>query len=219
MNVEIVMLGTSPLLMHNPRMVDPDFSITREIKALAAKRKKTDDDVRQIEDLEWRGGIYTEGINGEEVIVQPTSKVRKCLINTARITKLGKSVERALIQTSLNTPLIYDGPRQVAQLVVNTSYRSRLSVGIGKKRVMRCRPEFNPWGHIVSCIFVEDAGMNFDELVRIVALAGIAERIGDNRVNGYGAFRGHVRDVDAKGYRKIEPTIEGLKKFFGALDG
>ena len=43
MKIRIDLKGTSPLLMHNPRMVDPNFHINREIKGLTAKRKKTDD--------------------------------------------------------------------------------------------------------------------------------------------------------------------------------
>ena len=92
MKIEIILTGTSPLLCHNPRMVDPDFELNRQLKALTAKRKKTDEDMKQIERLEWYGGLYEQ--NG--VVVQPTSKVRKCIINAAKISKQGKSIERAL---------------------------------------------------------------------------------------------------------------------------
>ena len=39
MNITIEFHGTSPLLMHNPRMVDPEFDLNRQIKAITAKRK------------------------------------------------------------------------------------------------------------------------------------------------------------------------------------
>ncbi|MCJ7642387.1 MAG: hypothetical protein MUO29_10895, partial [Desulfobacterales bacterium] len=88
--------GTTPLLHHNPRMVDPNYEINRQIKALTAKRKKTDEDLRQIGELEWVGGLYTEVIDGKMVVTQPTSKLRKCFVNAAKITKQGKSLERAI---------------------------------------------------------------------------------------------------------------------------
>lgn len=188
MEVTLQLTGTSPLLMHNPRMVDPEFSITREIKAIAAIRRKTDEHLRQMEKLEWYGGLYEE--NG--VVVQPTSKVRKCLINAGRISKRGKDVERALTMTQLNVPLDYNGPKKIDDLFADPRYHSRLSVGIGQKRVMRVRPSFFPWGLTVPAIFIEDAGLNYDELERIVGLAGLVEGIGDNRVNGYGKFEGKV---------------------------
>lgn len=192
MKITIELTGTSPLLMHNPQMVDPDFEITRQIKTLTSKRKKTDEDLRQIERLEWYGGLYTANEKNKSVVMQPTSKVRKCLINTAKISKLGKAVERAVTFTSLNVPLVYDGSSDIDELFADKRFHSRLSVGIGGKRVIRVRPQFFPWSLSVDGIFVEDAGLNLQELRDIVDLAGVVERVGDNRVNGYGAFSGKL---------------------------
>jgi hypothetical protein len=189
MMISIELHGTSPLLMHNPRMVDPEFDMCRQIRALTGKRKKTDEDLRQIEKLEWYGGLYTT----DGVVTQPTAKVRKCLINTAKITKQGKMVERALSFTALDVPLLFDGAsRKIDELWRDDRYHSRLSVGIGNKRVMRVRPKFFPWALRVEGLFIEDAGLNFDELERLVELAGLVEGIGDNRVNGYGRFSAKI---------------------------
>lgn len=188
MQVTIELKGTSPLLCHNPRMVDPEFELNRQIKAITAKRKKTDEDLQAIEELEWYGGLYEE--NG--IVVQPTSKVRKCLVNAAKISKQGKAIERALSFAALNVPLIYQGPKNPDELFKDKKFHSRLSVGVSGKRVMRVRPQFFPWGLSVTGLFVEDAGLNVDEFVRIVELAGVVEGIGDNRVNGYGRFEGKV---------------------------
>lgn len=191
MNIVINLVGTSPLLHHNPRMVDPEFELNRQIKALTSKRKKTDDDLSQIEKLEWYGGLYTE--NG--VVTQPSSKVRKCLVNTAKIMKLGKGIERTLSFATLNVPLQYEGPKDIDKLFADERYHSRLSVGVSGKRVMRVRPSFFPWALSVDGVFVTDAGVNFEELQRIVELAGVVEGIGDNRVNGYGRFVGTIEEV------------------------
>ena len=188
MNIQINLTGTSPLLMHNPRMVDPQYPLNVEIKAITSKRKKTELDLQNIERLEWYGGLYEES----GVVVQPTSKVRKCIINTGRISKLGKAIERALALSSLEVPLQYDGPKGVDDVFAQPRFHSRLSVGIGNKRVMRVRPKFYPWALTVDGLFVEDAGVTWDELQRVVELAGVVEGIGDNRVNGYGRFTGKV---------------------------
>jgi hypothetical protein len=191
MKISIQITGTSPLLMHNPRMVDPEFQLNREIKLITAKRKKTDEDLSQIERLEWYGGLYEE--NG--VIVQPTSKLRKCLINSAKISKMGKTMERALSFSTLNVPLIYDGSKDIDAIFADKRFHSRLSVGIGGKRVMRVRPQFYPWALRVTGLFVEDAGMNVNEFRSIVELAGLVEGIGDNRVNGYGRFTTEIKEL------------------------
>ena len=184
MKIVIHVVGTSPLLMHNPRMVDPEFEINRQMKVLTGIRKKTDETLRQIGRLEWFGGMYEV----EGVVVQPTSKLRKCLINAGRISKQGKSIERALSFSELNVPLIYEGPKELNKLFEDKRYTSRLSVGIGNKRVMRVRPQFSQWGLRVKGLFIEDAGLNLSEFEHIAELAGLSEGIGDNRVNGYGRF-------------------------------
>lgn len=191
MNIRIELIGTSPLLMHNPRMVDPEFQLNREIKVLTSKRKRTESDLEQIERLEWYGGLYEE--NG--IVVQPTSKPRKCFINTAKIMKLGKGIERTLSFTSLNVPLQYEGPKNIDAMFADSRFHSRLSVGVNGKRVMRVRPKFFPWAMSIDGIFITDAGVNFDDLSRIVELAGSVEGIGDNRVNGYGRFTGKLIEV------------------------
>lgn len=191
MNIQIDLIGTSPLLMHNPRMVDPEFELNRQIKAITGKRKKTDDDLKQIEMLEWYGGLYED--NG--AIVQPVAKVRKCLINTAKIMKLGKGIERTLVLDGLTVPLEYEGPNSIDEVFALPRFHSRLSVGVAGKRVMRVRPSFFPWGMSVRGVFVTDAGVNVDDLQRIVELAGTVEGIGDNRVNGYGRFTGTLRTM------------------------
>lgn len=194
--IKIEFVGTSPLLMHNPQMADPDFSFNREIKSLTSKRKKTDDDLRQIEKLEWYGGLYTApNGDGAEIVVQPTSKMRKCIINAAKISKLGKAVERTINFTSLNVPLVFDGPNNIDELFANPIFHSRLSVGVGQKRIMRVRPRFYPWSLSAQALFVEDAGLNYDELERIIELAGLVEGMGDNRANAYGRFKGKVQTL------------------------
>jgi hypothetical protein len=193
MKITIELRGTSPLLMHNPRMVDPEFDLQRQIKAITGKRKKTDEDLRQIEKLEWYGGLYTmPNAKGGLVVCQPSSKVRKCIINTAKITKSGKAVERAVSFSELNVPLAYDGPDDIDELFADRKFHSRLSVGVSGKRVMRVRPSFFPWALKVQGLFIEDAGLNIEDLTRMVEMAGIVEGIGDNRVNGYGRFEGKV---------------------------
>jgi hypothetical protein len=186
MKITIELTGTSPLLMHNPQMVDPEFAINRQIKAITGKRKKTDEDHRLIQKLEWYGGLYAQ----DGVVVQPTSKVRKCLIETARISKMGKNVERALSFTTLTVPLLYEGPRDIDALFADEQFHSRLSVGVGNKRVMRVRPKFFPWTLTVHGLFIEDAGLNLEDFDRILQLAGTVEGIGDGRKIGYGRFVG-----------------------------
>jgi hypothetical protein len=192
MNVSIELQGTTPLLMHNPRLADPEFELTREIKALTAKRKKTDEDLAQIGRLEWYGGLFTEQNGSGPVVVQPTAKIRKCLIETGKISKLGRAIERAVTFRTLNVALTYDGPSDIDKLYRDPRFSSRLAVGVSGRRVMRVRPQFPSWALRADAVFIPDAGLNPDELERIVELAGVVEGLGDGRKIGYGRFRGSV---------------------------
>lgn len=222
MNIEFVIKGTSALLMHNPMMVDPEYEYNRDIKEITKKKKKTDEDLRMIEKLEWLGGLYTACIDGVDRITQPMSKLRKCLINAARISKRGKDVERSISMMGydgINVPLIYDNSdlpliEEIDRLRTQTNnlFRSRLSVGVQGKRIMRVRPQFVRWALIVPAVYIEDAGLNFDELESITDLAGKAEGIGDGRSIGYGKFIGHVREVTPTS-QPIEPTLAGVSRY------
>ena len=184
MDIQIRIEGATPLLMHNPQLCDPENEVVREIAAITGKRKKTSEDRRAIARLEWFGGLYLRG----KQIVLPTANIRKCLIETAKISRLGRQVERALSFAEPDTPLDYGGSRDLEALFANPRFTSRLSVVIGGKRTIRIRPSFLPWKLTVAGIYIEDAGLNYDELERIVKLAGQVEGLGDNRRNGYGRF-------------------------------
>lgn len=188
-DIRIVLTGTSPMLEHNIQLSDPDHPITKEIKALTSKRNKTEDDRRAIERLEWYGGLYTApGIQGP---VMPTGNIRRCLIGAARINKLGKHVERALGFTTLYVPIQHNGPKDIDALFADERFHNRSSVRVAQSRTMRVRPQFPQW-QITADAYLLDDVMDFDDLKRVVERAGLAEGLGDNRVNGYGRFVGEI---------------------------
>lgn len=191
--IEIQLSGTSPLLMHNPQLSDPQNEWSKAMAAIHSKRKKTDEDQSQMSRLEWFGGLYTmPDTDGKPMVCVPTSWVRKCLIETGRIWKQGKQVERAVALEGLNIPLVYEGSRNLEELYTSGKFTSRLSVKVGTSRIMRVRPEFISWCLKVRGLFQDDIGLNFTDLERLVEQAGVSVGIGDNRVNGYGRFAGKV---------------------------
>lgn len=189
MKIRINVVGTSPLLMHNIQLADPDNEFTRQIAAITGKRKKTEDDRRAIEKLEWYGGLYV----GSTGVVVPTASLRKCLINAGKITKQGTAVQRALHFADVEVPLTYDGPRDIDRLFADATYHHRAAVGIGAKRTMRVRPKFPQWAAVADAEFLEDV-MDVADLRRVVERAGLAEGLGDGRALGFGRFEGQVEE-------------------------
>lgn len=183
MQVKMQIVGTTPLLMHNIALADPDNPFVQEIGTYTAKRKKTEDDRRAIERLEWFGGLYVE----DGRIVMPTGNIRKCFVQAGKITKQGTQVARALQFADLNVPLAYDGPADLEALYADKTFTNRAAVGISGKRTMRVRPQFPQWAIVAEALLLEDV-MDLDDLRRVAERAGQAEGLGDNRINGYGRF-------------------------------
>lgn len=189
MRVRLELTGKTKLLCHNVQLSDPDNRFAQEMAQIHSKRKKTDDDRRAIERLEWYGGLYiADGMDGPVI---PTANIRRCLTETAKITRQGKQVERSVFFTDLFVPLVYDGPRDIDALFKRPEHHDRASVRVGTSRIMRVRPCFPRWALVAEAELLEDV-MDLDDLARIVDRAGLAEGLGDNRRNGYGRFTGVV---------------------------
>lgn len=56
--LHITLNGTSPLIEHSPKCVNPLHPIAKEMKLYTSKRKKTEEDLQKISDLEWESGVY-----------------------------------------------------------------------------------------------------------------------------------------------------------------
>ena len=124
----------------------------------------------------------------------PTGNIRKAFINAGKISKQGTQVGRALNFTSLNAPLVIDGPDDIDALFKDPAFHNRSAVGVGGKRVMRVRPQFMTWAVAADALLLEDV-MDLADLERVAGRAGLAEGLGDNRINGYGRFAVTIKEA------------------------
>jgi hypothetical protein len=60
--------------MHNSRLADPLDPIAKELKAASSKRKKTEPDFLEMEEIEFRGGIYHDTELGPPTILRHASR-------------------------------------------------------------------------------------------------------------------------------------------------
>jgi len=189
MDVTITFSGRTPLICHNVQMADPDNTITQAIKKLTSKRVKTEEDRREIERLEWHGGLYlAPGITGPAM---PTANLRKCLIEGAKLTKQGTQVQRSLSFTDLFVPIAYEGPRDIDKLWQREDFRDRRIVGVQQARTIRMRPGFPEWV-IEARMYLLANVMDLASLEQIAVQAGLTQGLGDNRTNGFGRFDAKV---------------------------
>lgn len=185
--VKLALQGIAPLLQHNPRLADPMDPITRQMKAITSKRKKTDEDLEALENLEFEGGLYLDDHVGPYV---PATWVKSCLIRAGVVTKDGQNVQRSVHPTDIVLPLIYRGPRDLAGLMADHTFRDRQSVRVGMKRVFRVRPKFADW-RLEAELVLDESILNFDRFAEIAATAGAMIGLGDYRPL-YGRFTTEV---------------------------
>jgi hypothetical protein len=185
-----VLTGSSPLVMHNPQLADPDNSFAREIDKIASKRKKSDEDRWAIYRLKFLGSLYI-GRTAPGVVV-PAANVRRCFEEAAKVRKLGRAVTRAVIPLAEEFPLAYDGPTDPEALWEEDRFRYRTTIVVSRQRIPTMRPWFPTWELVADFELVTET-LDLDDFQDIVQAAGILEGLGDNRKNGMGRFTAVVK--------------------------
>lgn len=190
MQVTIKLKGTTPLLMHNPRLSDKRDPITSELSQILKKKTKmTEAERTTVEDLEYLGGLYHDKELGPYV---EGIAVLRTVQEAGKITRQGRDVLRAITPINSRFPLQYDGPKKVEDLKKLPEYRLRMSVGNKTSRIMRVRPMFRDWSLTFEGIFLEDAGLSKSTLPEICEIAGRSVGLLDGRIIGYGRFTSEV---------------------------
>lgn len=187
MDFSITMTGTRTLLMHNARLSNPLDPYAQKMKEVHSKRKKTDDDYRELAKREWLGSVYFDPSVGPYV---PGENIERMLLDSAKITRNGMDVKRGVMVESDLNALVYDGPRDPEKLCIDENYRLMASVKVGVQRVMRCRPAFRSWSVSASGV-LDESILNPEEFRTIVERAGRLVGLGDWRPR-YGRFVGVV---------------------------
>lgn len=191
----IELTGTTPLLMHNARLADPDDPYSRAIAAINAKRSsKTDDDNREVSRLQFAGGMYFDPDHGPYL---PGPNLIRSLRNAGNLVQKnrgGKQIERGFILLTERAPLTYDGPRDLDELwgegVSRFVDRRMVKIPQGG-RVPTTRPIFVHWAAAFE--FELDAGeIDLDDFRAYADKAGRVEGVGDGRRIGYGRYRTEV---------------------------
>ncbi len=170
--VKLHFVGSTDLLMHNPSiLMNPFHKITQEMKGLTAKRKKSDEDLRRISELEWHASLY---FDPEVGVYMPGDNVEKCAVECARMKKRGKDVQRGLMCLERRIPLIVDGKVQKnisALFSMNGKYVDLRPERVSGRGVLRTRPIFRDWQFTVDIAF-DDEIWNERDVVQLFEDAG-----------------------------------------------
>jgi len=189
--------STVPIVLHNGQMADPLNLHTKALKKLTSKKKKTDEDLLEIQRVEWMGGLYYDPKTGPYI---PAEAIEACIFNGAKLSRRGKDFKAACFVQGSKIPLLYDGPRDLEKLWADGSFKDIRGVVVSNRRVMRCRPLFAPPWSIEFEIEYDD--INEDDLVQVCGDAGRKAGLCEMRPR-YGRF-----EVEVLKHAEVSPEAQ-----------
>lgn len=182
--------GTDPLLMHDCKCVNPLHPISLEIKALTSKRKKTEEDLSRLSDLEFEAGLYWDDAIGVYV---PGENISRCIEDGAKFMKRGKDIVRYVRICESMVPLDYGEKKTLPELLADFSFRDVRAAGVQKARVVRTRPRFRAGWLLHFAIEFDENNLDADTVCRAIDYAGSYVGLCDFRPR-YGKFTATVTE-------------------------
>lgn len=169
--------GTAPLLMQAETLANPLHELTKQHKAVAVKKKKSEDDYLWLMESEWSASMYFDDELGPYI---PALNIEGCIAEAGKIHRMGKTIKQAVRVVDDKHKLEYDGPRKKEKLWQSGKHADVRGVNVAGKKIMRCRPIFLSWSTQFDVEFMEDV-IDKGELVRAVEEAGRRIGIGTYR--------------------------------------
>lgn len=183
-NLKVTWKGTSPLIMHSCQCVNPLHPISVELKKYTSKKKKTEDDLKKISDLEWEAGAYwKEGLG----LYIPAENVRATLVNGAKEIRKGTDIQKYVDILDLYIPFNYGENLTKQELINSYEYRDTRPMTVNRAKVMRTRPRFDQW-NITFKMRYDETKIDLDVIMMSLKNAGSYIGLCDSNKYGYGRF-------------------------------
>lgn len=190
-NLKVTWKGTTPLIMHSCQCVNPLHPIAIEMKKYTSKRKKTEEDLIKISDLEWEAGAYwKEGLG----LYIPAENVEATLINGAKANRKGADIEKYCDVTDLYIPFFYGENLTKEELIANYEYRDTRVMTVMRAKILRTRPRFDQW-EITFNLRYDENKIDLVTIINAMEYAGAYVGLCDSRPK-YGKFVSCVEEID-----------------------
>ena len=178
----IAIKGVNYLLLNNPQTVDPFNRYTKLKSAITSKRKKTEDDLIELGNLEVESKMYFDPELGVYV---PTRWVTEAIcLGAHAVIKIGKDKMRGgIFSTEEKAKLTYanmDKVRAMSDIVGNPIFRHRALLPQGSVRVPKDFPIFKNWSFSTTIEF-DDSVVDFAGLKRVMERTAMYTGFGDFR--------------------------------------
>lgn len=186
--IDMTIKGTTPLLMNSNQGVNPLHPLTKKMKVLTAKRKRTEEDEEEILHLKWLLGLYWQEDIG---VVVPSINLEATFRNAAKSVRKGTIAKQ---QSAISIkpdyiPLEFEGKGKSKEELWNDPNQKYSDVKVGKIKqasVLICRPRFDNWA-LSFKIMYDEKKFDRDEIISLFDLAGREVGLCDYR-GKYGMF-------------------------------
>ena len=189
--LHVTLNGLNTLMMHSPKTVNPLHPLALELKKYTSKRKKTEDDLQKISELEWEAGLYYDETNGLHI---PVECLQKTLENGAKLFKAGKDIQRYVQFTGAVAEFDIGVPFDIEKMRHDMRYYDVRAVAVQRSRVIRTRPRFDVW-HCQFDILFDEEHIDVDVIARAFENAGSYIGLCEGRSLGYGRFATVIKEV------------------------
>jgi len=180
-NVTVSAHAGSSLLMANPQTVDPLNAYSKERGKITSLRKKTDEDILRLRELDVESKVYWSDELGVYV---PSKWVIASVANSAfSVAKIAKAkIRSSVFPTENHIKLNYAGEEQVASLqhIIANEHFTTMNLKQGQVSVTKAIPMFSGWSFSTQLEIDTDI-VNLAEIQRIMDYGA--------RYVGYGDFR------------------------------
>lgn len=174
--------GIEPLLINNPQAVDPFNKYSRAAKEITSKRKKTDEDLLKLREIEIESKLYFDDKVGVWI---PATWITAAIASQswakAKIKKA--DIRSCVFVNESKIKLNYAGMDKVktkTDVVKNEMFHTVLNLKQGQVRVCKAAPIFNDWSVEFEILF-DDTIINASDLKNLIEIAA--------KFGGFGDFR------------------------------
>lgn len=189
--LHVTLKGLNTLMMHSPKTVNPLHPMALELKKYTSKRKKTEDDLQKISELEWEAYLYYDEANGLHI---PVECLQKTLESGAKLFKAGKDIQRYVQFTGAVAPLDIGVPFDLEKMRHDFKYYDIRSVNVARSRVIRTRPRFDVWKCDFDLLF-DETHIDVSTIVKAFENSGQYVGLCEARSLGYGRFATVIEEV------------------------
>lgn len=190
-NLKVTWKGITPLIMHSCKCVNPLHPISIELKKYTSKKKKTEEDLIKIADLEWEAGAYWDDAIGLYI---PAENVEATLRNGGVANKQGKNIQKYCDVTDIYIPFAYGENLTKEELISKFEYRDTRVMVVQRNRVIRTRPRFDQW--VISFnLRYNETKIDLQTIINAMEYAGSYVGLCDSRPK-YGKFVAIIEELD-----------------------